>query len=94
MPHRRGLGLLISSITHRRSRTRVSVEIRLRDKAETMVTAKMSAMREWLDHQRFEPSSFQYTFEPAGLVFKVDFKIEGGEDVRRRVRRALALGSP
>jgi len=36
----------------------------------------MNAMREWLDHQRFEPSSFRFTFEPAGPVFQVDFKVE------------------
>jgi hypothetical protein len=36
----------------------------------------MNHMREWLDHRRFEPSTFRYTFEPAGFVFKSVFTIE------------------
>ena len=52
------------------------VEIRIRDNNERVVTEKMTSMREWLDHRRFEPSTFRYTFEPPGLVFKVEFKGE------------------
>ena len=53
-----------------------SVEIRMHDSDEKAVTAKMNSMREWLDHRRFEPSTFRYTSEPAGLFFRVDFKVE------------------
>lgn len=52
------------------------VAIRLRETDEKVVTEKMTSMREWLDHRRFEPSTFRYTFEAPGLVFQVDFKIE------------------
>ena len=50
------------------------VEIRLPD--EERLTARMATMREWLDHQRFEPASFRYTFEPPGILFRVEFTVE------------------
>ena len=50
------------------------VEIRIAD--ENAVTDRMNTMREWLDHRRFEPSIFRYTFDGTGLVFLVDFKLE------------------
>lgn len=53
-----------------------SVQIYVHDSGEQAVTAQMNSMREWLDHQRFEPSTFRYTFAPAGIVFQVDFKVE------------------
>lgn len=52
------------------------VEIRIRENNEKVVTEKMTSMREWLDHRRFEPSTFRYRFEPPGLVFQVEFKLE------------------
>ena len=52
------------------------VAIRRRGTDEKVVTAKMSEMREWLAHRRFEPSTFRYAFEAPGLVFQVDFKME------------------
>ena len=52
------------------------VEIRIRENNEKVVTEKMTSMREWLDHRRFEPSTFRYRFEPPGLVFQIDFKLE------------------
>jgi hypothetical protein len=52
------------------------VEIRITDTDEKAVTVRMNAMREWLDHRRFEPSTFRYRFETCGLVFQVDFKLE------------------
>lgn len=33
-------------------------------------------MREWLDHHRFEPAKFLYTFVPSGILFQVDFPVE------------------
>ena len=53
-----------------------SVEIRLDDLDEDALTARMTAMREWLDHCRFEPSAFRYSFTAPGILFKVEFKIE------------------
>jgi hypothetical protein len=35
----------------------------------------MTEMREWLDHQRFEPARFRLTYSP-DIVFRVDFAIE------------------
>jgi hypothetical protein len=36
----------------------------------------MTAMREWLDRCRFEPSRFRYTFTEPGVLFRVDFSAE------------------
>lgn len=52
------------------------VEIRISERDEDVLTARMTAMREWLDHRRVEPSSFRYTFTSPGILFRVDFKIE------------------
>ena len=52
------------------------VAIRLRETDEKVVTEKMSEMREWLDHRRFEPSAFRYALDSPGFVFQVDFKME------------------
>lgn len=51
------------------------VEIRIDERDEHALTARMTAMREWLDHQRFEPSTFRYTFSFPGIVFRVHFGI-------------------
>ena len=53
-----------------------SVEVRLTEDEEAALTAKMNAMREWLDHQRYEPSKFSYIFTSPGMDFRVDFKVE------------------
>jgi hypothetical protein len=50
------------------------VEIHIRD--EGALTAQMATMRTWLDHRRFEPSTFHYRFNAAGVVFRVDFRVE------------------
>ena len=52
------------------------VEIRVLEGNEKAMTARMDTMREWLDHRRCEPSTFRYTFEPRGLVFRVHFEAE------------------
>ena len=52
------------------------VEIHMDEQTENAFTARMSAMREWLDHLRYEPSTFQYTFVATGMLFHVEFKIE------------------
>lgn len=50
------------------------VEIHIRD--EAALTEEMATMRTWLDHCRFEPSTFHYRFTSAGVVFRVDFAVE------------------
>jgi hypothetical protein len=58
------------------------VEIHLCERDEEALTARMTAMREWLDHRRFEPSTFRYTFTgpdgftAAGILFEMDFSVE------------------
>jgi hypothetical protein len=52
------------------------VEIPIRESDEDALTARMTAMREWLDHRRVEPSSFRYTFIEPGILFRVDFPAE------------------
>ena len=53
-----------------------TVEIRVEERDEDALTARMTAMREWLDHRHFEPSTFRYSFAVPGLVFQADFKLE------------------
>jgi hypothetical protein len=43
------------------------VEIGIPD--EDALTGRMTMMREWLDHQRFEPATFRYTFTSPGIWF-------------------------
>jgi hypothetical protein len=43
---------------------------------EDALTERMATMRQWLDHQRFEPASFRYTFEPPGILFRVEFTVQ------------------
>ena len=52
------------------------VEIIFSESTEDALTAKMTAMREWLDHRRFEPASFRHTFNASGLLFEVYFKLQ------------------
>jgi hypothetical protein len=33
-------------------------------------------MRAWLDHHRFEPTTFRYTFTGPGILFQVEFSVE------------------
>jgi hypothetical protein len=50
------------------------VEIRIPN--EEALAETMQTMRTWLDHQRFEPLTFRYTFETARILFRVDFALE------------------
>jgi len=52
------------------------VEIAMRESDEDAFTARMAAMREWLDHRGFVPSTFRYTFTEPGVLFRVDFSVE------------------
>ncbi len=53
-----------------------AVEIPILESDEDALTARMNAMREWLDHRRVEPSTFRYTFAELGMLFRVDFSAE------------------
>lgn len=53
-----------------------SVEIRIVERDESALTGRMTVMREWLDHERYEPSTFRHTFIASGIRFRVEFKIE------------------
>ena len=50
------------------------VEILIPD--EKALPDRMSAMREWLDHQGFEPAAFRHTVGLRGIVFQVEFAVE------------------
>ena len=51
------------------------VEIPTRERDEDALTARMTAMREWLDHHGYAPSTFRYTFTAPGILFRVDFSV-------------------
>ena len=50
------------------------VEIPLVD--ENKLAETLESMRTWLDHKRFEPATFRYSFGAARILFQVDFAIE------------------
>jgi hypothetical protein len=52
------------------------VEISIPEGDEDALTARMTAMREWLDRRRVEPSRFHYTVTAPGILFRVDFSVE------------------
>ena len=52
------------------------VEIPIPERDEDALPTRMTAMREWLDHRRFEPSVFRYSFAAPGLLFRVEFTVE------------------
>ena len=62
--------------SEQRRRIVFAAEIPVRERDEDALTARMTAMREWLDHRRVEPSTFRYTFAELGMLFRVDFSIE------------------
>ena len=52
------------------------VEMLIPERDENALTARMTAMREWLDRYRFEPAIFRYTFTEDGILFRIDFEVE------------------
>jgi hypothetical protein len=75
------------------------VEVRIAEHDEDALTARMTAMREWLDHRRFEPSTFRYVFIAPGILFRVDFSVEAAAvafatEFGGRMIGALANTSP
>jgi len=51
-----------------------AVEILLID--EEKLANTMERMRTWLDHKRFEPAVFRYSFETGGIRVHVEFPVE------------------
>ena len=75
------------------------VEVRIPERDEDALTARMTAMREWLDRRHLEPSTFRYTFTVPGILFRVDFSVEAAavafaREFGGRVIGALADMSP
>ena len=52
------------------------VEIRLNEGEHGALTTRMSSMRQWLDHRRFEPAAFRYSSASGGFVLRVEFIVE------------------
>jgi len=50
------------------------VEVSLAERDKLVET--IEAMRTWLDHKRFEPAVFRYSFAHSWILFQVDFVIE------------------
>ena len=70
------------------------VEVRIPERDEDALTARMTAMREWLDHRRFEPSTFRYTFTAPGILFRVDFSVEAAAVAFAREFGGRMIGAP
>ena len=50
-----------------------AVEIALSEKDK--LGDAIEAMRTWLDHNRFEPAAFRYSFAAARVLFHLDFAV-------------------
>lgn len=61
---------------------------------EDGLSNQMSAMREWLDRQGFEPTIFRYTFGPQGIRFQVDFAAEAEAAAFGKAFGAIASAIP
>ena len=44
--------------------------------AQGDLSDRMTLMRIWLDHRKFEPDAFRYTPDAEGVVFRVELKCE------------------
>ena len=53
-----------------------SVKICIPKSNEDSLTAKMTTIRQWLDHRRFEPSIFRHTATSDSFTILVGFKIK------------------
>jgi hypothetical protein len=51
------------------------VEICIPKGTKNTLTVGMTAMRQWLDHRRFEPSIFRHTLTSRGFIILIDFKL-------------------
>ena len=75
----------------------LAVEIAIQ--SEDALIDAMAAMRQWLDHRRFEPASFRCAFAGAGVFCGVDFpKDTEAEELARafagRLVAVTALAPP
>ena len=70
------------------------VEIPLREGNEDALTARMTAMREWLDRRHLEPSTFRYTFTVPGILCRVDFSVEAAALAFAREFGGRVIGAP
>jgi hypothetical protein len=52
------------------------VEICIPKGTKNTLTVGMTAMRQWLDHRRFEPSIFRHTLTSRGFIIQIDFKLK------------------
>jgi len=68
------------------------VEIIFGQYTEDALTARMTEIREWLDHRRFEPSTFRHTFTKSGLLFHVDFKLQAEAELFARDFEGRVIG--
>jgi hypothetical protein len=50
------------------------VEISILD--EDTLAERMTTVQQWLDHERFEPLTFRYSFLSSAVLFRVDFAKE------------------
>jgi hypothetical protein len=69
-----------------------AVEVCLRD--EDRLVGTMETMRTWLDHRRFEPATFRYSFAPAGIAVRVDFPVESEAAEFARAFQGKLLAEP
>lgn len=69
-----------------------SVEVRMSD--DPALTERMATMRTWLDHHRFEPSTFRHTFVAQGIIFRVEFKVEAEATMFAKAFAGRLIGSP
>lgn len=69
----------------------LAVEIEIRD--EAVLTDRMAAMRQWLDHRRFQPAAFRCVFDGAAVRCQVEFasEPEAAEFARAFAGRLMAV---
>jgi hypothetical protein len=55
---------------------------------------RMTTMRIWLDHQKFEPDAFRYTPDADGVVFRVELKSETEAKAFAQAFGGRVIGEP
>jgi hypothetical protein len=68
------------------------VEIIFGEYTEDALTARMTEIRLWLDHRRFEPTTFRHTFTGSGLVFHVEFRLQPEAELFAREFEGRVIG--
>lgn len=62
--------------------------------AQGDLSARMTMMRIWLDHQKFEPDAFRYTLDAEGVVFRVELKSETAAKAFAQAFGGRVIGEP